>query len=96
MMAALQQQLVTTIAHGLFNFSPVSGHVRDIGVGVAGYAIEIAEFAVGDTDIGGIDIPVYLPGDLSMGHGHFPKLVGEVHELCEGGVLEEKDAFFHV
>ncbi len=66
MVTALQQELVAAPAESLFDLSFVGIDVRDIGIGVAGDAIEVAEFAVGDTHIGGIDVAVDLPGDLTM------------------------------
>jgi hypothetical protein len=95
-MAALEQQLVSTPFERLFYLPFVGGDVGDISVGMAGYAIEITKLTIGDTDIGGIDIPVYLPGDLSMGNCDLPQLVGQVHEFRKRGVLKEKDAFFDV
>ena len=35
---------------------------------MAWYAVKITEFAIGYTYIGGIYIPVYLPGNFAMWH----------------------------
>src|SRR5580698_8963054 len=49
--AALKKELVSAPAKGLLNFSLIGVNVRDIGIGVTGDAIEVTEFAVGDTNI---------------------------------------------
>jgi hypothetical protein len=42
-------------------------------------AIKIAEFAVGNTNIGRIAIPVYNPSDLIVRNLFFSKTVAYVH-----------------
>jgi hypothetical protein len=94
-MAALEQQLVAPILEGFFDLPSVGRHVRDIGFGVARDAIKVAEFAIGDTDIGGVHIPVYLPGHAAMGHLLLPQLIANEHQVCQGGVMVEVHTFFH-
>src|SRR6187402_3513008 len=94
--SALEEELVAAPAKGLFNFLFIGFDIGDISICVARDAIEIAEFAVGETNVGGIDVPVDLPGDLAMGDLHFPEFVGQVHEFGQGGVLKEEYAFVRV
>jgi hypothetical protein len=96
MMASLEQQLVAAPAEGFLNFPLVGIDIRYISIGVARDAIEVAEFAVGDADIGGIDIPVDLPGYFSMRDLVFTQLVGYLHQFGQGRMSEEKNPFFFI
>ena len=51
MVAALQQQLVTAISKGLFNFLLILINSRYVGIAVTGYSVKVAEFAIGDANI---------------------------------------------
>src|SRR5690242_17660296 len=66
MMTALQKQLIASIPERFSYFFAVSGHIGNVGFGMARYAVKITELTIGDTDIGRIHIAVDLPGDLSM------------------------------
>src|SRR5579872_993793 len=59
-MASLEKELVASPAKSLFNFSFVGVDIGDIGVGMAGDAIEIAELAIGDAYIRRIHVAVDL------------------------------------
>src|ERR1700722_11457088 len=96
MVTALQQQLVAAPAKGLFYFLFVSIEIGDIGIGMARDAIEVTEFTIGDTDIGGIDIAINLPGHLAVRYLHLPQFVGHLHEFGQRGMREKKYSFFYV
>ncbi len=70
--STLQQELVAAPAKGFFDLPFVSVEIGYIGIGVAGYTIEIAELTVGDADIGRIGIEIDLPGDLAERDLFFP------------------------
>jgi hypothetical protein len=95
MMASLKQQLVAAIFKGFLDLFPISGHVCDIGFGVPGYSVEIAEFAIGDTNVGGIDIPVDLPGHAPMRYLFFAEFVSQEHQVSKWCVMVKKYAFLH-
>ena len=94
MMSPLQEQLVATPGNGLLDLNPIGIHVCDIGFRVTRYAVEVAEFAVGNADIGGVDIAVDLPGYFSMGHLDLPHFIRHMHQFGEGGFLEKKKTLF--
>jgi len=48
---------------------------------VAGATEKVAELAVGDANIGGINIPVYLPGYFAMRYLDLAQLIGCVHQI---------------
>ena len=96
MMAALQQQLIAAPAEGLFYLFFVGIDTRDIGVGMAGNALEITEFAIGDTNVRGVDIAIYLPGHLTVRNGDLPQFIAHLHQVCKRGIFEEEHAFFDI
>ena len=91
----VQQQLVAPVFECLFDLLTVGGHVSDICFRVPGYAVEITEFTVGDTNIGGVHVPVDLPGHLSMGHLLFPQFIADEHQVSKRCVMVEVYAFFY-
>ena len=92
--AALEQELVAPVFQGFGDFLPVGGHVRDIGFGMAGDAVEIAKLAVGHADIGGVDVPVDLPGHFTMRHLLAAQGIGHGHQVRQRSVGKEVLAFF--
>ena len=58
---------------------------------MAGDAVEIAKLAIGYANVGGIDIPVDLPGDLTMRYLYFSEGVSHLHQFSEGGILKQED-----
>jgi hypothetical protein len=81
MVAALQQQLITAILNGFADFLAVGVHISDIGISMARNAVEIAKLTIGNTNIGGIDISIDLPGHFSMGHVVFTHLISYIHQF---------------
>lgn len=61
--AALEEELLTAEAEGLFDFDPVFVHGGDIGLLVTGSSVEVAKLTIGYADIGRIGIAVDDPGD---------------------------------
>jgi hypothetical protein len=62
---------------------------------MAFYPVEITEFAIGDANICGINIPVDLPGDPSMAYLPFPDFVGNKDQFAQRSIFEEKNTFLH-
>ncbi len=63
---------------------------------MTGDAIEVAEFAIGDTDICRVDIAVYLPSHFAMRDGDLAQFVGHKHQLGERSLFKAQDAFFDI
>ena len=59
----LQQQLISTQSKCFLDFTLVGSVIGDIAFGVAGNAEKVAGLAIRHTDVGGIHIPVDLPGN---------------------------------
>jgi hypothetical protein len=62
---------------------------------MTGYAVEITEFAIGDTDVGGIDVTVDLPGYLSMRHLFATQFIGQEHQISQRGFFIKLHPFFY-
>ena len=92
--AALEQQLLAPEAKQLLDFCFIFFDRGHIGLLVPGSPVEITEFAVGNTDIGGIGVAVYDPGDHIAGNVALPQLVARVHEFRSRGVFKKEHAFF--
>ena len=90
MMPALQQQLIAAVPDGFLNFLLIGFNIGDIGIRMAGNAIEIAEFTIGNANIGGIYIPVDLPGNFSVRHLLFPQFIGHIHQFGKRGVFKQE------
>jgi hypothetical protein len=84
MMSALQQQLITAVLDRFPDFLPVGVHIGDVRFWVAGDAVEITEFAIGDADVGGVDIAIDLPGYFAVWYLLFAQLIGDVDQVGEG------------
>ena len=93
MMTALEQQLIAAVAKGFPDLFPIRGHVGDIGLGVTGDAVEIAEFTIGDTDVGGIDVSVDLPGNFSVWYLDLPQFVGNMYEIGQRRLVVQVHSF---
>ena len=94
-MPALQQQLVATPSNGFFHFAPVGGHICDISPRVARNTVEVAEFAVGYTNIGGVYIAVYLPGYFSVLDSLFSQRIGGKHQVGQRGMSKQVHTLFN-
>jgi hypothetical protein len=62
---------------------------------MTGDTIKIAELTIRQTNIGGIDIPIDLPGDPIPRNLLHTQAVGHMHEFRKWGVLKKKEPFFH-
>ena len=80
-MPALQKQLITSVTKGLFNFLFVRLHIGDVRVLMPGDPVKITELTIGNANIGGIHIPVDLPGNNSccIGFLNFTQLIRHIH-----------------
>jgi hypothetical protein len=58
-------------------------------------AVEITELTIGDANVGGVHVPVDLPGHFPMRHLFFPELIGHKHQLGEGSIRKKVLAFLH-
>ena len=94
-MTALEEKLIPAILEGFFDLRPVGGHIGNICLGMAGDPVEIAEFAIGDTYVGGVHISVYLPGHPSVRHLNFTEFVPDEHQVCQRRLVIEINTFFH-
>jgi len=56
------------------------------------YSVKVAEFAIGNTHVGGIYVAVNLPGDFSVGYLLFPQLVSNVHEFSQRRMVKQKQS----
>jgi len=61
---------------------------------VPGTAVERAELAVGDADVGVVDVAVDDVGDRVLGVLSLALVVGKPAQLQEGGVLVELETGF--
>lgn len=93
-MAALQQKLIAAEAEQLVNFFFVFLNGGCVGLLVPRPAVEVAELAIGDADVGGVGVAVYDPGHYVSGYMLLPQLVGGVHQLGGGAIFEEEEALF--
>ena len=61
---------------------------------MSGYSVKVAEFAIGNTHVGGIDVPVDLPGDFPVRYLFFSKLISHMHKFSQGGLVKQKQSLF--
>jgi hypothetical protein len=94
-MSSLKKQLVPAPAESLFYFLLVGIQIGYVGFRVAFHPVEITEFAIGDTDICSIYIPIDLPGHLSMYNLPLSDFVGNKNQLTQWRIFEEENAFLH-
>jgi hypothetical protein len=62
---------------------------------MAGNTKEVTELTIGNTYIGGIYVPVYLPGNLSMWHLLFTQLIGYKHQFGQGSLFKQGYSFLN-
>ena len=62
---------------------------------MAGNTIKITKLAIGNTNIGGIYIPVYYPGYFSMGTCFFLNSSATNISSANGSIFKQKNAFFN-
>jgi hypothetical protein len=87
--SALEQDLHAADGLALVDLGADLLEAEDVPLGVAGPAVERAELAVGDADVGVVDVPVDDVGDHALRVPAPPLRVGELAQLQEGGVLVE-------
>src|SRR5829696_3593525 len=95
MMATLQQQLIATVLKSLFYLSAVCRKICDICFGMAWDPIKVTKLAIGNTNVGGVDISIDLPGYLSMWYLLFSKFVGNKHQLSQRRLQKKTYTFFN-
>ena len=93
MVAALQQQLFTPVGKGLLDFHLVLLDAGDVALLVPRPAEEVAEFAVGDADVGGVGVAVNDPSDYATGHMVLAQAVAHVHQFGGGRIFQQKNTF---
>ena len=80
--AALQEQLVASQAQGLLDLGVVGFGGGEVGGAVVGAAVEVAELAARNADIGDVHVAVYLPRDgVGVLHCTAAQGVGQPEEL---------------
>ena len=91
MQAALQQQLVAAQTERAVDFFAVLLHRGDERpVGLVGFAVEVAELAARNADVGDVDVAVDLPGHhLRVGNHGAAYLVGHERQLLQRGLVVE-------
>jgi hypothetical protein len=62
---------------------------------MAGNAKEIAEFTIGDANVGGINVAVNLPGHFSVRHLLFTQLIGYKHQFSQWGLFKKVHSFLN-
>jgi len=82
--------LVATIAEHLFDFDYIFVSGSNKGTTIAGFAVEITKLAPRNANVGNIDIPVDLPGYPVPGDDGLPHLMGNEHQLRQGGIVEKE------
>ena len=94
--AALQQQLVAAQTERAVDFFAVLLHRGDERpVGLVGFAVEVAELAARNADVGDVDVAVDLPRhDLRIGNHGAAHLVGHQRQLLQRGFVVEPVGFF--
>jgi hypothetical protein len=92
--AALQEQLLTAEFKHLVYFLSVLVYSGDIRFIVSGTAVKITKFAIRNTDIGRIGIPVDDPCHFVIRDMVLPELVGHKHQFRSGCIFKEKHPFF--
>jgi hypothetical protein len=61
---------------------------------VAGPAKKVTELTIGYTNIGSINITIYLPGNLAMRNLLFTQFVGSVHQIGSRSIVIQVNPFF--
>ena len=61
---------------------------------MTGYPVEIAKFTIGDADVRGIYVSVYLPGYLSMGAPVWCNSSATSINSRQCSIFKQKHAFF--
>ena len=87
--AALQQQLVAAERPGLVDLAEDLLEAEDVAFGMADGAVERAEVAAGDADVGVVDVAVDDVGDDAVGMLAPPDRVGHPSEPQRRGVAVE-------
>src|SRR5690606_11796932 len=80
-MPTLKQQLIPAISKGLLNLASVGFYIGNIAFFVARSPKEGAKLAVGNTDIGRVDITVNLPGHFAVRHLYLTKFIGDIRQI---------------
>jgi hypothetical protein len=63
---------------------------------VAGHPVEITELTICNANIGGIHIPVNLPGYHSISNLFLPELIRDMHKLRQRSFIEKRHSFFNI
>ena len=94
MQTALEQQLVAAEGDGFANLLTVFVKGGDVGaVPVGEAAVEVAEFAATDADVGNVDVAVDLPGDGVAGVELAATGVGCGHQFGQRNVVPQREGF---
>src|ERR1700759_2589463 len=91
-MAPLQQKRIAAVAKGFLNFFLISLNIGDVSLVMPRPAEKVAEFAIGNTNVGGVYIPVDLPGYLTVRHLYFTQFVRRIHQIRRTGMVIQKNA----
>src|SRR5690606_21181007 len=80
-MSTLKQQLIPAIFKGFLNLDFVGFYVGNIAFFVPRSPKEVAKLAVGDTDIGRVDVTVNLPGHFAVRILYLSKFIGDIRQI---------------
>lgn len=94
MVSSLEQQLITPVLDRFPDLLPIGVHVGDVRFRMAGDAVEIAKFTIGDADVGGVDVAIDLPGHFAMRDLFFAQLIRDMDQVGQRGVMIEMQPFF--
>src|ERR1017187_3363077 len=93
MMPALQQQLLSPIPESFLNLYLVSFNIGDVSVLMSRNPVEIAKLAIGNANIGCIQVSVDNPGNLIIRLALFSELIPHKHQLRCSGRIKKKYPF---
>src|SRR3546814_18605135 len=95
MMSPLKQQLFTSVADGLVNFSLIGFDVGYITFFMSRSPEEVAEFTICNTNVGSIQVAVNDPGHIrTIFLMKIPKCVPRINEFGGGSVMIQPQPFF--
>ncbi len=56
-------------------------------------AKEVTELTIGNTNVGSVNVTVYLPGNFPMGNLFFTQFIGYKHQFRQRGLFKKGHSF---